>query len=201
MPKLDKNGLVPVSWMNRTQWLPPTTPLLRSFAMANSSVLNQPPVFPSDPRNTVLPSPIFDAGQQLVLHPHPSKAVHLEVIINNSDEAPHPFHLHGHKFYVMAVSESRQGWGQYRPDNSNDDMITFDETTAPLRDTFSVPRRGFAVFRWALDNPGVWAMHCHVLVHMHTGMAFAVADQPQLLEKLPFATLLSYNDAACPARL
>lgn len=168
MPKLDRNGLVPVSWINRTQWRSPTTPLLHSIVHPNTTT------FPPNP------------SHQLVLTPSPSYAVTRELIINNSDEAPHPFHLHGHKFSLIATYESSFDFGAYSHTHPNTDAQWFDEQSAPVRDTVSVPRRGFAVIRWRTDNPGVWALHCHVLVHMQTGMALAVVKGVGEVRRLPF---------------
>ena len=45
----------------------------------------------------------------------------------------------------------------------------------PLRkDTVSVPRRGYAVLRARAGNEGVWMLHCHVLVHLGSGMAMGL---------------------------
>lgn len=30
-----------------------------------------------------------------------------------------------------------------------------------LKDTVSIPSKGFAVFRFKADNPGWWLLHCH----------------------------------------
>ncbi|PWN47373.1 Cupredoxin, partial [Violaceomyces palustris] len=155
MPKLEKHQLVPMSYMNRTTWRSGQVPLIKSFA-------DDPSILPKE-----------DADDQLVVVSHTARTI--EVVVNNLDEAPHPFHLHGHKFWVMETSESKFGWGKWEgeiPDGG------YDLDKAPFRDTVSVPRRGYAVLRWRTDNPGVWAFHCHVLVHMASGMAMAFVDQP-----------------------
>ncbi|CBQ71635.1 related to multicopper oxidase [Sporisorium reilianum SRZ2] len=178
MPKLDRNGLVPVSWINRTQWRSPSTPLLHTLALST---------------NTTLPT--FDPTQQTVLTPSLSAAATLELVINNADEAPHPFHLHGHKFALVALSESRVGIGAFA--TANPDAEWFSEHEAPVRDTVSVPRRGFAVVRWTADNAGVWALHCHVLVHMQTGMALAVVERADEMRRLPFVEALRGGAGSC----
>lgn len=38
----------------------------------------------------------------------------------------------------------------------------------------SVPRRGHVVLALVADNPGIWALHCHMLVHMARGMAMGL---------------------------
>jgi FtsP/CotA-like multicopper oxidase with cupredoxin domain len=42
------------------------------------------------------------------------------------------------------------------------------------RDMVSVPRRGYAVIRFRADNEGVWMLHCHVLVHLGSGMGMGI---------------------------
>ncbi|KAJ6160508.1 hypothetical protein N7470_003904 [Penicillium chermesinum] len=39
----------------------------------------------------------------------------VDLIVNNLDEGPHPFHLHGHHFYVLTVQDPQFGWGSYNP--------------------------------------------------------------------------------------
>ncbi|KAJ3459208.1 hypothetical protein MRS44_015281 [Fusarium solani] len=41
----------------------------------------------------------------------------VDIIINNLDDGAHPFHLHGHSFYVLSSyrDEGRGGWGSYNP--------------------------------------------------------------------------------------
>ena len=35
----------------------------------------------------------------------------------------------------------------------------------PLKDTISIPSKGFAVFRFKASNPGWWLLHCHFGKH------------------------------------
>ncbi len=66
---------------------------------------------------------------------------------DNRSEMPHPMHLHGHFFRVD------NGTGQ-----------------GPIKDTVLVePRQKLAV-EWLADNPGDWAMHCHLIYHQERGM-------------------------------
>jgi hypothetical protein len=44
----------------------------------------------------------------------------------------------------------------------------------PLKDTISIPSKGFTRFRIKADNPGFWFLHCHYEWHMSTGMAAIV---------------------------
>lgn len=98
-------------------------------------------------------------------------APYVDIVLNNLDDGAHPIHLHGYSFMVLSSfrAEGRNGWGSYNPYTS----------TAPgsmnlqnpvVKDTVAVPRRGHVVIRVKADNPGLWMLHCHMLVHMGTGM-------------------------------
>jgi len=68
----------------------------------------------------------------------------------NHTMMPHPMHLHGHDFQVIAI-----------------DGAPF---AGAVRDTVLVPPTGRVTIAFDADNPGRWAFHCHNLYHMMTGM-------------------------------
>jgi FtsP/CotA-like multicopper oxidase with cupredoxin domain len=68
----------------------------------------------------------------------------------NQTMMPHPMHLHGHAFQVVAINGA--------------------PLTGAVRDTVLVPTRGSVTIAFDADNPGRWAFHCHNLYHMMTGM-------------------------------
>lgn len=142
--RLDRNQQSPWGYFNRTSWRPASHPLLQS-PLADS----------------------FDSNQ-LVITTNVKTDTVVELVINNGDESSHSFHLHGHAFWVTHVYESEVGWGQYDPTTMPAPPLSFPNSV--LRDTVMVPRRGHAVLRMRLDNPGFWAFHCHVMVHQATGM-------------------------------
>lgn len=74
----------------------------------------------------------------------------VEVTLRNKTEMPHPMHLHGHVFQVVAIDGHR--------------------VAGALRDTVLVPRDASVTFAFDADNPGRWAFHCHNLYHMAVGM-------------------------------
>jgi hypothetical protein len=57
---------------------------------------------------------------------------------------------------------------------SNLEIDPYDFSTAVLRDTIQIPRRGYAVLRFQADNPGMWFFHCHILWHLAGGMAMTI---------------------------
>ncbi|HUQ35674.1 MAG TPA: multicopper oxidase family protein [Aestuariivirga sp.] len=79
----------------------------------------------------------------------------IEIIMQNQTGMAHPMHLHGHYFKVAAVNNvSIEG---------------------ALRDTVLVPPSTSVTIRFAADNPGNWAFHCHHLYHMNAGMMGAIS--------------------------
>lgn len=65
----------------------------------------------------------------------------------NRSDMPHPMHLHGHFFQV----DNGSGRG-------------------PIKDTVMVEPMQKLAIDWFADNPGPWAMHCHLLYHQEGGM-------------------------------
>ncbi|KAH6973725.1 Cupredoxin [Ilyonectria sp. MPI-CAGE-AT-0026] len=82
-------------------------------------------------------------------------------VIQTTMTVPHPIHLHGHDFFVLA-----QGSGSYSS------SVTLNTSNPPRRDTAILPSAGHLVMAWKADNPGVWLMHCHI--GWHTSEGFAV---------------------------
>jgi FtsP/CotA-like multicopper oxidase with cupredoxin domain len=75
--------------------------------------------------------------------------------INNTDEY-HPMHLHGHFFSVL----SKNG----KPISGS--PVHLDSVLVGPHETWVV---GFLA-----DNPGLWMLHCHVLVHAAFGLSTMV---------------------------
>ncbi|HZL00009.1 MAG TPA: copper resistance system multicopper oxidase [Caulobacteraceae bacterium] len=69
-------------------------------------------------------------------------------ILVNDTMMEHPIHLHG------LYSEIENGQGEYRP----------------LKHTVLVKPGERMSYRVSADTPGHWALHCHLLYHMETGM-------------------------------
>lgn len=111
---------------------------------------------------------VFERQRELVLQTMGIRTV--DIAINNFDDGAHPFHLHGHRLFVVAQGRSgypptAEQWPAYlaahggpRPAN-------------PLRrDTVSVEAYAWVVVRVVLDNPGLWTLHCHNTWHAEAGM-------------------------------
>ena len=72
----------------------------------------------------------------------------VRVTLINDTMMPHPIHLHGHFFEVDS------GHGAHNP----------------RKHTVNVLPGGKVSFDLTADAIGDWAFHCHMLMHMHTGM-------------------------------
>lgn len=92
----------------------------------------------------------------------------------NGVSEQHPFHLHGHAFWVLG-----QGVGAYDP-------AALNLADAPYRDMVTLFPFGWARLRFQAGNPGVWPFHCHVQSHALMGMSVAfIEDAPALVGSLP----------------
>jgi FtsP/CotA-like multicopper oxidase with cupredoxin domain len=98
------------------------------------------------------------------------------VVIQTALPIPHPIHLHGFDFFVLA-----QGSGTFSDDTA------LNLANPPRRDVAMLPASGFLVLAFETDNPGAWLMHCHIGWHASEGFAlqFLVRESeiPALLDE------------------
>lgn len=80
--------------------------------------------------------------------------------LRNPTGMDHPFHLHGHSFYVLGTPGA------------------LNLTDPVLKDTINVPSKGEVAIQWRADNPGRWFFHCHIEWHLATGMARVIEIKP-----------------------
>ena len=79
-----------------------------------------------------------------------AKGERVELIFVNRTRMPHPMHLHGHEFQVVEIDGNR--------------------FPGAVRDTVLVPPGRRVVIAFDANNPGLWALHCHLLYHLEAGM-------------------------------
>ncbi|USQ97296.1 copper resistance system multicopper oxidase [Caulobacter sp. RL271] len=79
----------------------------------------------------------------------------VRVVLINDTMMAHPIHLHGH-FFELVNGQARQ----------------------PLKHTVNVAPGGKVAFDLTASEPGDWAFHCHLLLHMHAGMFNVVTVRP-----------------------
>ncbi|KAF8588331.1 multicopper oxidase, partial [Ramaria rubella] len=170
--KLDRLGGVPYGFVNHTSWAPAENEplLLRDTAEGIANGWGE---------------------HQLVVTTHRKEMSVIELIVNNLDDGPHPFHLHGHHFYPLHTYRAAYGWGAYNYTTGH----VIPEEAPVLRDTIIVPRHGNVVIRFLADAPGMWLFHCHILVHLSAGMAMTFNVRPDLVSNTEKQAVL----AACEA--
>lgn len=95
----------------------------------------------------------------------PDAGVWVYFVIETAAAAPHPIHLHGHDFYLLA-----SGSGAF---NSS---IALKLTNPPRRDVAMLPLAGYLVIGFPTDNPGAWLMHCHIGWHTEEGLALQLVE-------------------------
>jgi FtsP/CotA-like multicopper oxidase with cupredoxin domain len=122
----------------------------------------------------------------------PSSVRVADVLLVNFDDGAHPFHLHGHMFWVMATSNR-----QYFPWDGDlyaqlNSSAANGYTANPMRrDTVTLPAFSWALIRFRNDNPGMWALHCHNVWHMEAGlMAQFLSQQDKVAEWIVPADVL-----------
>lgn len=72
------------------------------------------------------------------------------IVFTNATSMAHPMHFHGHDFQVVEIDGK--------------------ELSGALRDTVVVPASSKITVAFNADNPGLWALHCHLIYHLVTGM-------------------------------
>jgi L-ascorbate oxidase len=94
------------------------------------------------------------------------------VAINLADKIPHPLHLHGHKFHVVATGTFNDTMGDTNLKYHEAKEMNFTGNfvkSPPFKDTAVLPYPGFVKFRFRASNPGFWLFHCHYDFHMLIG--------------------------------
>ncbi|KAK8152597.1 Cupredoxin [Phyllosticta citrichinensis] len=117
----------------------------------------------------------------------PTRGIWVYVVVQSAVALPHPIHLHGHDFLVLA-----QGNDTY------DASIPLNTVNPSRRDTVLMPGLGYVVVAWQVDNPGVWLMHCHTGWHLAMGFAAQIVElQDEIADTFDRNTLqdtcLSWN--------
>lgn len=97
----------------------------------------------------------------------PTESQWVYFIIETTQAVPHPIHLHGHDFFIIA-----QGSGTY---DSTTVSLTLDNP--PRRDVAMLPSSGYLVIAFETDNPGAWLMHCHIGWHTSEGFALQLVER------------------------
>jgi len=110
----------------------------------------------------------------------PNKVIEVS-IPGGAPGAPHPFHLHGHNFFVVRSANS----------------TTYNFDNPVIRDVVSTgaATTDLTTFRFVTNNAGPWILHCHIDWHLDIGLAIVFAENVPAIseEKPPLAW-----DSLCP---
>jgi FtsP/CotA-like multicopper oxidase with cupredoxin domain len=141
----------------------------------------------------------FDPSTELVIS-HSDPQV-IDLVLQSFDEGNHPFHLHGHTFFVLGAGHAyfpgyealglRPG-GKGLLDPTNDKVIA----NPVRRDVATVEGFGWTLLRFVADNPGVWLFHCHLAWHSESGMAMQFVSRLDMMGNM---TLPEANRRLCDA--
>ncbi|KAL5872427.1 hypothetical protein ACKVWC_008059 [Pyricularia oryzae] len=106
----------------------------------------------------------------------------VDLLVYSLDDGSHPFHLHGHDFWIMATGDSGFDWNKYNSEimSSTGDSLA----NVTKRDTLTIKPYAWALIRFVADNPGLWAFHCHMSWHMEAGLMMQFMSGAKGLEKL-----------------
>ena len=180
-----------IKWaLNDISYVPRPTPVIAAlkYNIKGAYDLTPPPDFPhvknydvfSPPppemKNVTYGSPVYIFKKDSIV----------DVIVQNANTLTpnnseiHPWHLHGHDFWVLAYGK---GW--YNPKESTN----FNMKDPPVRNTVAVFPYGWVAIRFVASNPGAWPFHCHVEPHFQMGMGTIFAEGIYDLPKLPAETL------------
>ncbi|KAL4320448.1 hypothetical protein AHAS_Ahas14G0011500 [Arachis hypogaea] len=178
-----------IKWaINNVSLSLPTTPYLGSmkFKLNNTFDRTPPPEnFPSD-YDIFNPPVNANATTGNGVYVFRLKEV-VDVILQNANQLTgkgseiHPWHLHGHDFWVLGYGEGKFKTGE--------DEKRFNLTHAPLRNTAVIFPYGWTALRFKADNPGVWAFHCHIEPHLHMGMGVIFAEALHKVRNIPSQAL------------
>ncbi|KAJ7506615.1 laccase lcc5 [Mycena galericulata] len=98
----------------------------------------------------------------------PNKVIEVSIPGGTDPAGPHPFHLHGHNFFVIRSAGSE----------------TYNFQNPIVRDVVNTGFPGDnTTFRFVTDNAGPWFLHCHIDVHLDIGLAVVFAEDTETISQ------------------
>ncbi|KAJ7080204.1 laccase-4 [Mycena belliarum] len=147
--------------MNGAVFTPPTVPVLLQILSGAQSATD---LLPTGSVYTLPPNSVVELS-----------------IPGGTPGAPHPFHLHGHNFFVIK--------------SAGNDTFNFDNPI--IRDTVNTgsATTDNTTIRFVTDNAGPWILHCHIDFHLNTGLAIVFAEDTNTISNSTHPTAW---DSLCP---
>lgn len=173
--------------INNVSLVLPTTPYLGSirYGLASAFDRKSPPDRFSDDYDVMKPAPnqnsTYGSGVYMLKF-----NTTIDVVLQNANVLKanvseiHPWHLHGHDFWVLGYGE-----GKF----TEKDERKFNLENPPFRNTAVIFPYGWTALRFVADNPGAWAFHCHIEPHLHLGMGVVFAEGAHHINKIPNGAL------------
>ncbi|KQJ90932.1 L-ascorbate oxidase [Brachypodium distachyon] len=106
-----------------------------------------------------------------------------EMLSGGNRSETHPWHLHGHDFWVLA-----HGDGEFDPAADGGRLVLDgrDGQDRPImKNTVPLHPHGWTAIRFRADNPGVWLFHCHLEAHVYMGMGVVFEEGVDKVGRLP----------------
>ncbi|KAJ7506614.1 laccase [Mycena galericulata] len=135
--------------LNGVSFVPPTAPALLQILSGTQQAQD-----------------LIPAGSYYALPPN--KVIEVSIPGGNDIAGPHPFHLHGHNFFVVRSAGSNAT-------NFHNPIV---------RDVVNTGFPGDnTTFRFVTDNAGPWFLHCHIDIHLDIGLAVVFAEDTKTIAK------------------
>jgi hypothetical protein len=123
-------------------------------------------------------SRFFESSKGLVIQHRQTQTI--DLILQSYDEGNHPMHLHGHKFWILGTGHGMfPGYGSLGLKEEGKGTLDghFDALDNLMRrDVATLEGFGWLALRIVVDNPGVWAFHCHMAWHSEKGLGMLFAS-------------------------
>ncbi|PSN66585.1 laccase Lcc4 [Corynespora cassiicola Philippines] len=107
----------------------------------------------------------FEASEAVISLPDADRWIYF--VIDTQVPVPHPIHLHGHDFFILAAGAN----------SAYDSTVALNLNNPPRRDVATLPAAGYLVIAFYTDNPGAWLMHCHIGWHTSQGLALQFVER------------------------
>lgn len=174
-----------VKWsINNVSMVLPATPYLGSLKLGLKNTLTAapPPETFSRGYDVTLPpaNPNTTVGGNVYVLAHNAT---VDVVLQNANALArnvsevHPWHLHGHDFWVLGYGE-----GKFEPGR---DAAKFNLRDPVMKNTVALHPLGWTAVRFVADNPGVWLFHCHIEAHVYMGMGVVLEEGVEKVSRLP----------------
>ncbi|CEJ03517.1 hypothetical protein RMCBS344292_17498 [Rhizopus microsporus] len=96
----------------------------------------------------------------------------------------HPWHTHGHSHYVIASGPGDYNHTLHKHVRNFKHPLYKDTSVAyPYFSNDGSEGCGWTKVRIKADNPGFWAVHCHITTHMIQGKMIVLEEAPDLISR------------------